>query len=650
MVGCSFSHKNPFDFNDLKGFRATEVHRRISSRYRGNVENFVLLLLGIKDQSNLLCSTVNFIKMFDNIKEFNLFLVTLQLEMIILIVTDLFVEFIENFSRFHSIYLISSQVNLNIERNFPNLRSIEEHLKQKCSRSNDFFSIQFVSSDENRTHSFCYSALLKEILLAKDTQSNLKKDFLDFCRFHYNENPDQLSLIDEFERNFSMEKSVWWHQRNSFVRKMLDRALRTREIDILYKIRCFIQALHQQIKQEEFSATVHRIYHCSLDELTKFQENNLLSFDTFVQCTSNQPSFIDKIQGMETILFRIITTVGIEIEKHSGDSEAKGRVLLPFDNLYRIQSIENDLNHQYWNVRLLNISQDDQVFKQLTKEIREQIEGHVVLIRLGKLLLFTNDYCHADYLARLLFDDGSLKHSPILLASLAALHHLLGSVDYQQNRYRIARRQFERALKIFLSFIAEDHPILSTTYNNIGSMFYQEDQHEQAIVYHQKALRCQLRSSSADIEAIATYLSNIAAVYVDQEKYPQALLHYQRSLQILQQSTPTGESQSIATVCDRIASVYWKMDKPNEALPFYQRALQLELKYLPENHRKISVSFFNLSTVYAKVNRLDDAIDCAQKSLQQLLKSVPRDHREAKENSQQLEELRRRKCLQQLYQ
>ena len=131
-----------------------------------------------------------------------------------------------------------------------------------------------------------------------------------------------------------MEKSVWWHQRNSFVRKMLDR-----KIDILYKIRYFIQALHQQIKQEEFSATVHRIYHCSLDELTKF---NLLSFDTFVQCTSNQPSFIDKIQGMETILFRIITTVG----KHSGDSEAKGRVLLPFDNLYRIQSIENDLNHQ----------------------------------------------------------------------------------------------------------------------------------------------------------------------------------------------------------------------------------------------------------------------------------------------------------------
>jgi tetratricopeptide (TPR) repeat protein len=92
------------------------------------------------------------------------------------------------------------------------------------------------------------------------------------------------------------------------------------------------------------------------------------------------------------------------------------------------------------------------------------------------------------------------------------------------------------------------------------------------------------------------------------------------------------------------------MDKPEESLPFYQKALELELKYLPENDHKISVSYFNLSTAYAKLNQLDDAIDCAEKSIQQLLKSVPPDHPEIKENTEQLEGLRRRKWLQQLYQ
>jgi len=282
--------------------------------------------------------------------------------------------------------------------------------------------------------------------------------------------------------------------------------------------------------------------------------------------------------------------------------------------------------------------------------MREDIQGPVILIQLGKLLLSNNDYLHLDYFSRLLFNDNSLKDNPTLLASLAALHHLLGSIDNKQNNYRSARIQFEQSLKIFLTFLSEDNPILSATYNNIGSMFYQEDQHDQAIIYHQKAIQCQLKSSSPDIQAIATYSGNIGSVYLDQKKYHEALIHYKRSLTILQQSTPDQESLSIAMIYDRIASVYWRMDKPEDALTFYQKALQLELKYLQENDHKISVSYFNLSTAYAKLNRLDDAIYAAEKSIQQLLKSVPSDHPEVKENTEQLEGLRRRKWLQQLYQ
>ena len=121
----------------------------------------------------------------------------------------------------------------------------------------------------------------------------------------------------------------------------------------------------------------------------------------------------------------------------------------------------------------------------------------------------------------------------------------------------------------------------------------------------ESAKRAQKRARPYPSQIIKTRLC-------DQGKYDQALLNYKRSLQILQQSTPGGESQPIAAVYDRIASFYWRMDKPNEALTLYQKALQLELKYLPDNDRKISVSYFNLSTAYAKLNRLDDAIDCAE--------------------------------------
>ncbi|CAF1307620.1 unnamed protein product [Rotaria sordida] len=640
------------------GLRRMEQRKLLPPRYEGNVEDFVVILFGTNDESNFNRSIVNFVKMFNNIEELNSFIDTLKFERIILIVSDSLTEFFEDLSRFNSIYILSNNVtrtndHFNIRGNFPNLESISEKIKEECLIENQFFSIQFASTNETANQSFCYSQLLKETLLKKDNDSNLKKDFIDFSRFHYNNNHNELTLIDEFERNFTIEKSIWWYTRKCFIRKMLNRALRTEEIDILYKMRWFIQALNNQIKENYFSATVYRIHHYSSDQFRKFKEHNandLLSFGVFLDCTLNEPYLIENIDEMETILFRIKTTVGIEIEQLRY-FDSKTEVLLPFDNVYRIESIEENNNdyHHWWTINLAYISTDNEQLKELTKEIREEIESPVVLIQLGKLLLSNNDYSHVDYLARLLFNDGSLKDNLTLLASLAAVHHLLGSVDNRQNNYRAARLQFEQSLKIFLTFIPEDNQILSATYNNIGSMFYQEDQHEQAIIYHQKALQCQLKSSSPDIEAIATYSGNIGAVYLDQGKYDQALLHYKRSLQILQQSIPNAESQSIAMVYDRIASVYWRMDKPAEALPFYQQALQLELKYLPENDHKISVSYFNLSTAYAKLNRLDDAIDCAEKSVQQLLKSVPPNHPEVKENMDQLEGLRRRKWLQQLY-
>jgi tetratricopeptide (TPR) repeat protein len=632
-----------------------EIREPLPPRHQGNVENFVVILLGIDDKSNIIHSIVNFVKILNNSEELNSFIITLKFEKIILIVNDQLFESIEDLNRFYSIYLLSNNFkwikkSSNIRGHFSNIKLIFEKIKEEFLIENHLFSIESVPENETQNQSFSYSQLLKETLLTKDDEANLKKDFIDFSRFHYYNNQIQLNLIEEFQTDFTLEKSIWWFTRNSFIRKMLNRALRTEEIDILFKMRWIIQAINNQIKENHFSKIVYRIHHLSSDQFQKLKEHSggLISFRTFLDCSLNEPSEIENINEMETILFRIKTTIGIETEQLR-HFDSKTEILLPLDNVYHIESIEKS-NQNCWIISLININKDNQQFKELTNSMREDIQGPVVLIQLGKLLISNNDYLHADYLARLLFNDNSLKDNPTLLASLAALHHLLGSVDNRLNNYRAARLQFEQSLKIFLTFISEDNQILSATYNNIGSMFYQEDQHDQAIIYHQKALQCQLKSSSPDIEAIATYSGNIGAVYLDQRKYDQALLNYKRSLQILQQSTPGEESQSIAMVYDRIASVYWRMDQPDQALPYYQKALQLELKYLPQNDHKISVSYFNLSTAYAKLNRLDDAIDCAEKSVQQLLKSVPPDHPEVKENTTQLEGLRRRKLLQQIYQ
>ncbi|UJR29835.1 hypothetical protein I4U23_017378 [Adineta vaga] len=433
---------------------------------------------------------------------------------------------------------------------------------------------------------------------------------------------------------------------------MINRALRTFEIDILYKNRWVLQILNEQIQENLLSNHVYRIEYLSSNQFELFQQNlsdGLISFGNFLSCQMNKPLSIEFKNNFQTILFTIQSKNGFYL-KEFDYSNSKYEILLSFDNIYHIESIEEtkiDNENSYWNIHLISIDKEvNEEYKDLITKMRTKIESPVILIQFGKLLLANDDYLHADYFARLLFNDNSMKDNPTLLAALAAIHHLLGSVDNRRNDHRSARLQFEQSLKIFLSFIPEDHPMLSATYNNIGSMFYQDDEHEQAIIYHQKALQCQLKSSSPDIEAIATYSGNIGAVYLDQKKYEQALINYKRSLQLLQQ---LGESLSLAMIYDRLACIYWRMDRAEDALPNYEKALQLELKYLPENDHKISVSYFNLSTAYAKLNRLDEAINCAEKSIEQLLKSVPADHPEVKENREQLEGLRKKQWLQRLY-
>ncbi|CAF1571254.1 unnamed protein product, partial [Adineta ricciae] len=487
------------------------VQQPLADRYEGNVEDFVVIVFGLKIEEKQLHPIANFVKIFNEIEEMNSFVETLKVERILLISNE---DFSGKASKFSSIY---HETSLN--------EDLLERIRRENSIDNELFTMELSSSNS----SFVYSYLLKETLLRKDEEANLKKDYFDYCRLHYKDNFHQMKFIDQLEKDSSVENLHFWFKKNSFFRKMINRACRTNEIDILYKIRWILQGLN---RKTSLSKPVYQLKYLTSEQFEQFQNSpkDFLSFANFLLCQSTKPSTMEFRSNYETVLFTIQSQNGIDF------GESSNEILLPFDNVYQIESIEQiSFNENiYWNIHLISINKEENnEFRELIKEMKSEIESPVNLIQFGKLLLANDDYLHTDYFARLLFNDNSLKDNPTLLAGLAAIHHLLGSIDNRKNNHRAARLQFQQSLQIFLTFIPDDHPMLSATYNNIGSMFYQDDEHKQAIIYHQKALQCQLKSSSPDLEAIATYSGNIGAVYLDEKKYDQALINYKRSLQIL---------------------------------------------------------------------------------------------------------------------
>ena len=95
-----------------------------------------------------------------------------------------------------------------------------------------------------------WSQFLLEILLKMPPSTHSKKDFLDEARHFYRNNRITLSAIDQFEREYHSGLAIQWYTRDSFLYRLVNKALRTRDISLIFKFRFIIQDIYKQLKDQ----------------------------------------------------------------------------------------------------------------------------------------------------------------------------------------------------------------------------------------------------------------------------------------------------------------------------------------------------------------------------------------------------------------
>ncbi|CAF4452066.1 unnamed protein product, partial [Adineta steineri] len=96
---------------------------------------------------------------------------------------------------------------------------------------------------------FMYTQLFKEVLLDIKYSDKAIKDLTTCCREVYLNDKAQLLLIDEFERDYNSQQAIWWYTRECFTYKMLNKALRFMDADIIINMGFFLRDVHKQIQQ-----------------------------------------------------------------------------------------------------------------------------------------------------------------------------------------------------------------------------------------------------------------------------------------------------------------------------------------------------------------------------------------------------------------
>ncbi|CAF1026078.1 unnamed protein product [Adineta steineri] len=508
-----------------------------------------------------------------------------------------------------------------------------------------FLTINEMSSTENLNQlepTFMYTQLFKEILLDMEYGDNAIKDLVILCRELYPNNKGELKIINEFERDYDPEKAIWWYTRECFTYKMLNKALRIMDADIIITMGFFLRDVHQQIQQlheqqvstyDEKSFKVYRGQGLMKSDFEKLQkaEGGLMSFNNFLSTSTNEKVSFSFAQDASTkpnmvgILFIMSIDPCLKASPFASIQEVsyfKGEeeTLFSMHTVFRVKAIKQIGNKtQVYQVELELTSDDDQQLRLLTDRIRKETSGSTGWKRLGNLLIKIGQFNKAEELYNVLLEQTSDE------AEKQHYYNQLGCVKVEQGDYEKAISYHKRRLEIQQKTLPSDHPDLATSYNNIGLVYHKMGEYLEALSFYEKDLEiCQKNLPPDHLDLAASY-SNIGSVYDSMGEYSKALSFYEKSLEIQQKTLPSNHP-GLAASYNNIGDVHRQMGNFSKALSFYEKGFEIRQKTLPSDHTDLASSYNNIGFVSENMGEYSKALSSHEKTVEICQKTLSSDH------------------------
>jgi hypothetical protein len=514
---------------------------------------------------------------------------------------ELIVPFIDALPHLYRIYVYASKGSLAKHSRtnnhakvygtvFQDIKSTVDHLKVDLKiYQNEFVAVSFITDDEmnvgNRNDpSFLYNQLLKDILLKdfeQDKDELARAEMLAYLRQTLSNRSTSSQLIDEFDRQFSPERAIYWYTRDCFLYQILNNALWTPKPIVLYKLRYFIRHLHQQIisvaanqPKLPVSTMIYRGQRMKMNEFNIFNKGTggLLSFNNFLSTSLDQnvaKLFATVSKGMTdeiSIIFEMDIQGGKQIYPYIRVGELgffndkEQEILFSLGTVFRIDKIKK-LDENHYAINLSVNHESDEALKKYIEKLRRKTRSTHPLTSLIKLMDEMGQYNMLDDLAELFKKDEFMLTDEI---ASAGLQHALGSAYLSAGKSDTALAILHETLHLYLKHLPENHSSLSPTYNNIGSAYHAMQKHAEALTYQKKALESQLNAPNPDLDSIATYSMNIGAIHRGLGEYDEALIHMNKALKLRKKEL--GEQHPLLSeIYNGMARVYDKKQEHDKA-------------------------------------------------------------------------------------
>lgn len=502
--------------------------------------------------------------------------------------------------------------------------------QQKCSRLqvDDSLLINIWTSNAGPEQSttgmngqFVHLQLLIDCLLRMKSTSTRNEGLIALCKEEYRSNPIELRVIREFEEDYSPVRALWWYTRNSFLYRLLNRALRMQNIDLLYHFRFFLSDLREQLEEHRCSDSLrhYRGQLMSTDELRQLQASigQMISINSFLSTSLDRNVAVlflaesSPSDNTERILIEIISDPKLEGTKPFANITSfscfpqEEEILMMPGSIFRLVNV-NEQGDQIWIVQLVLCSDNDHELKLVVEQMKRNnggAEKETNLFSLGTLLLNMAQYDQAekyfhDYLDRLPHDHQDVPRC----------YHSLGVLMTKTDQLDLGLRWHEKSLEFMLRTLQSDDPRIANLYLDIGIVHRKKGDSKPALESFQTALRILQQAYGDDHLDVTKCLNSMGYVYVCMENFPDAIGSFRKALMI-NEKLLTPSHPFVGSCHSSLANGYRCIGNYDQARVHATLSLQILQKSLPPQHYGIAWALEILGRIHEDKKELTEALE-----------------------------------------
>jgi tetratricopeptide (TPR) repeat protein len=519
-----------------------------------------------------------------------------------------------------------------------------DQIQRQYNKAYEAFSISIFSTDasgegkstsEINSH-FIHSQLLIDCLIGMKSNSTDKIELISLCKKEYEGNNEELKILEEFEQNYSPIDALWWYTRQSFLYRLLNKALRVQNIDLLYLFRFFIRDIEQQLEDNKCSSSI-RVYRGQLMskdevEILKNGRGKFISINSFLSTLLDRNLAMFFIRGsdisndLERVFFEIDADPQLKnikpfsnITSYSHFSNEK-EVLFMIGSIFQLVHVDCDQNG-IWIVRMNLCTSNNRQLKSLLEHLKSEYDdGENNLISFGDVLLKMDKFNDAQKYYQRCVQELSSN-----LKSIARCYHSRGVVAMRKNNLDSSLKWLNKSLQIKLQAFKSDDLTVAENYNSIGIAYQKKGDLDQAIKMFEKSLVIWKKALGDKCLQVAECYSAIGNIYQRKKMFSKALEYHRKALDINEIILPEYHT-NVGISHISIANVHRYLEDYVRALKHANLAFEILQKSLPSQDSSIGWVFETIGLVYEKQGKLQESLSYLNKALDTYQQTLPITH------------------------